>query len=101
LGKKNKIIIDIFGEVNNNNNNMTTILFAPSNKLSYIGRNGLGKQVGIEILACGDSVPSQIVTMSPINGKNMVANCSIDLPVENIPDFIKALQEIHAKANKK
>lgn len=77
---------------------MTTIQYDPSNKLSYVGRNGVGKQVGIEILACGEPCHSQVVVLSPINSKNMVANCSIDLPVDKIPDVIQELKRIHQNA---
>lgn len=61
----------------------------------YLGRNGIGKCTGIELL---DARPLyHEVWISPINSKDNVARCQISVPVEDIPEIIKALQEM-AKA---
>jgi hypothetical protein len=76
------------------------LTFKNKNKrvVSFQGRNGAGKQIGIEILPIGEPNPQQVVTFSPINSKGDVANCMIDLPVADIPEFIAELQNIHTKA---
>lgn len=67
--------------------------------VSYIGRNGFGKQTGIEIQSNQAANPIQVVTLSPINSKGNVARCMIDLPVDSIPAFVKELKRIYKLAN--
>lgn len=75
---------------------MTTINFTkPDITTTYVGRNGTGKCIGIDITnrikAKGDLVG---VTISPINSKGNVANCNIDIPFEDIEAFAAALLKI-------
>lgn len=72
---------------------MKEIMFTETQRTSYIGRNGHGKQIGIELLAIGEAKPGQIITLSPINSKGNVANCSMDIPVADIPAFVAELQK--------
>ena len=66
--------------------------------LSYVGRNGRGIQKGIELLAVGEPSLDQVVMVSPINSKDMVAHCSVDVPVKDIPELVKQLNLIHQNA---
>ena len=82
-------------------------------QVSYIGRNGMGKQTGLELLYIPCSVvsppaksngwkwksqASSTVSLSPINSKGQVANCIIDIPVENITEVVNALLEVQKRA---
>ena len=71
------------------------ITFKNKRVVSYQGRNGTGKQIGIEVLPIGTPNLNQVVTLSPINSKGNVANCMIDIPMADIPEFVKALQHVH------
>lgn len=73
---------------------MKDIMFSSTLRTSYIGRNGHGKQIGLEVLPIGETTPDQIITLSPINSKGNVANCSLDIPRADIPAFIAALQSV-------
>ena len=64
-------------------------------RVSAIGRNGIMIQTGIEILPIGD-VPRKVVSLSPLNTRG-VGNCSIDIPIDAIPDVIEALQAIYTE----
>jgi hypothetical protein len=56
---------------------------------SYIGRNGEGRQTGIGITGHGD-----VITMEPINSKNNVANCMINIPYGDINNVLDALTKV-------
>jgi len=67
------------------------LTFKDCTRTSFIGRNGFGKQSGIEILPVGIPTPEQVITISPITGKGNIANCSLDIPIADIPEVINAL----------
>ena len=56
--------------------------------VNYIGRNGMGKQVGIEVLS-----DTTLVTLCPVNTKG-VANCMLEIPIDDLPELIAALQAV-------
>lgn len=64
-------------------------------RVSAIGRSGIMIQTGIEILPIGE-VPRKVVSLSPINTRG-VGNCSIDIPIDAIPDVIEALRQIYVE----
>ncbi len=68
------------------------ILTFKQRTMTYIGRNGSGKQVGIEVLPIAHS---DHVTLCPVNGKG-IANCMLEIPTEDIPELISALQQAAA-----
>lgn len=72
----------------------------PKQNTSYMGRNGIGKQIGIEILPVGPPAPEQIITLSPVNSKGNIANCSIDIPVADIPEFVEQLHNAYKQATR-
>ena len=53
----------------------------------YIGRNGSGKQVGLGMTNTGETV-----MMEPINSKNRLAHCAINIPLDDIPKVIENLK---------
>ena len=55
----------------------------------YIGRNGMGTQIGI-----GMTADPYVLLLEPINSKNHLAHCQIRVPVEDIPTLIEKLTEI-------
>lgn len=54
----------------------------------FMGRNGAGKQKGVEI--CDDT--DNCIVINPRTSTGIIGNCSLRFPNENIPDLIKALQ---------
>jgi len=73
-------------------------MFKNKRVVSYLGRNGTGKQTGIEILPIGDPSSNQVVTLSPVNSNGNIANCMIDIPVNDIPDVVRQLNKIYKAA---
>lgn len=63
-------------------------------RVSYMGRNGEGKQDGIVV----DQYPDTVV-LGPVNSKGDVANCWIEIPHADIDKVIAELQRI--KSNPK
>lgn len=55
--------------------------------VEFCGRNGLFKQSGISVA----KVIGNRVILEPITSKGVIGRCSVEIPVENIPDVIKAL----------
>ena len=53
----------------------------------YIGRNGSGKQIGLGIIDTDETV-----MIGPINSKNRIANCAVNIPLEDIPRVIETLK---------
>jgi hypothetical protein len=64
-------------------------------RVSAIGRNGIMIQTGLEVLPIGD-VPRKVVSLSPLNTRG-VGNCSIDIPIDAIPDVIEALRKTYVE----
>ena len=59
----------------------------------YYGRNRSGNLLGLHIDS-GD----RLVNMRPINSRGITYNCEITVPIDNIPDVIQALIEVHQNA---
>ena len=55
----------------------------------YIGRNGQGLQTGLALTDLNDTL-----RLEPINSKNHLANCMINIPKESILEVIDALQTV-------
>ena len=73
---------------------MTQINFTnPGITTTYVGRNGTGKCIGIEIIDLSDKKCPR-VTIAPINSQKKVANCNIDIPIEDIEAFAAELLKI-------
>ena len=62
----------------------------------YVGRNGTGRQSGLEVELVGDRV-----VLEPVNSKGNTANCQIAVPVCNLGDVIAALQQLKAEYERK
>jgi hypothetical protein len=54
----------------------------------YIGRNGAGKQIGLGLTDCG-----KYILLNPINSKRNMANCSLHIPIDQVPEIINTLTE--------
>ena len=54
-----------------------------------MGRNGVMKCKGIILTKLGSAILVQ-----PINSRDQVGNCFIEIPLENIDDFIELLNAI-------
>jgi hypothetical protein len=67
------------------------IMFDDKIDIFALGRNGWSKQKGIGFYFYGISTMLEI---QPINSRGQFTRCKICLPKENIPEFIKQLQEI-------
>jgi hypothetical protein len=68
-------------------NNMKTIKF--KRQLDYTGKNGVGKQSGIEIINVGE-----YVTFCQVTSKGKPSDaCSLRIPVENIQELIDTLKQ--------
>ena len=69
----------------------------------YLGRNGTGKCIGVNIY---DYTPMNskveehcnTIEISPINSKGDVARCSMIIPLEAIPELTAHLQGIYMQA---
>ncbi len=62
---------------------------------TYTGRNGQGKQIGLAFTHNGSCL-----LLEPINSKNKIAKCQINIPYEDMTKVIETLQEaymIHGK----
>jgi len=60
---------------------------------SYVGRNGAGRMVGLEIV---EKAEEGVVSLTPINTKGL-ANCNIRIPKDNLDEVIRALLKIKSK----
>jgi hypothetical protein len=59
--------------------------------LTYFGRNGTGKCMGIEVIALGEGRHKRLM-ISPINSKGVIASrCNIDLPAD--PSLLREVGE--------
>ena len=63
-----------------------------SREVNYTGRNGTGRQKGLEI-----ELFQSLVIFEPVNSKGKVANCRIEVPAEDLDQVIKSLQELRAQ----
>ena len=79
---------------------MSKILFTAHDiTTTFVGRNGTGKCIGLHV-ANRLNVRGDVsaVTISPINSKGLVANCSIDIPFDDIESLVVSLREIQKNA---
>ncbi|HEY4062282.1 MAG TPA: hypothetical protein VGM30_10300 [Puia sp.] len=60
---------------------------------TYVGRNGSGRMIGVEIL---ESLTEQTVSLTPMNTKGL-ARCRLQIPNDALDGFIYALQLIKNK----
>lgn len=58
----------------------------------FLGRNGYFKCIGINTCRI-DLDDGSHVMISPITSRRLIGRCKIDIPVEDIPEVIKQLQE--------
>lgn len=73
---------------------MTRINFTkPSKNITYVGRNGTGVCTGIYIEDFSSTELNRVI-IQPINSKGNIANCSIDIPIEDIEAFTAELLKI-------
>lgn len=66
---------------------MTQIKF--SQTVSFTGRNGCFKSIGLDLFQA-----KQILSLAPITTKNEIGNCSIEIPISDIPALIEELQKL-------
>lgn len=71
------------------------ITFAPDSDCNFTGRNGYFKCSGIDLLSLtnGDSRVVKVM-LTPLTSRGDLARCDVTIPVENINEVIKALEEI-------
>lgn len=63
-----------------------------SRQASFTGRNGYFKSSGIELLDLS-SLTNEVM-ISPITSKGLVGRCHISVPLDDLPQFIKELQNL-------
>jgi len=56
----------------------------------YVWRNGAGKQIGLEFTESGSNL-----LLEPINSKNHLANCAINIPFDSLDEVIGVLTNIN------
>lgn len=60
--------------------------------VNAIGRNGLIKQAGISVI----QHDGKNVSLTPVNSKGVIANGMMEIPIEDVPSVIAALQKVLA-----
>jgi len=60
---------------------------------SFLGKNGMFKCTGVNVTRADFNNEKPYITIAPITSKEVIGRCMIRVPVENIPDLIKLLQE--------
>lgn len=71
-----------------NNRTYKTIKF--NHRVTFLGRNGTMKSIGVEVMNSPDL--DGLVYLTPITSKNTPGRCEIQIPKENLPELIEALQ---------
>lgn len=64
---------------------------------NFTGRNGYMKCGGIEVMGFDHK---SMVQVAPITSKGAVGRCDIEIPLEDVPALIAALQEIAGQTKK-
>ena len=64
--------------------------------MNFIGRNGVFKQSGIMVQPW---FAAKAVVLQPITSRGMTGNCQMEIPNEDIPDFIDALKKTYNEMN--
>lgn len=71
---------------------------------SVLGRHGFSKQKGLDVSVdarINEQNERFLVThFAPINSQGTITQCWMQIPVEDLPELIKVLQEIHIKHSK-
>lgn len=57
--------------------------------VSFWGKNGYFSSIGFDLENNKD-----IITIRPITSKNKIAKCLVQIPKQDIPEFIKQLQQL-------
>jgi hypothetical protein len=70
---------------------LKTVRYAPSASLCYKGRNGVGRCIGVEVMA---STPD-LILITPISSKHTSGACWLQVPVSSVKELIALLQEAH------
>lgn len=70
---------------------MAEIIFKKN--CEYQGRNGMGKQAGLNVWKNGEAI-----NIEPINSRRMIANCFIQIPLDQIDELIAALKTAKGEA---
>jgi len=66
--------------------------------LRYLGKNGVGKQIGVEVFY---NEAENCIMLSPINSKgNITEACFLNIPVELLPDILQFALNQHDKKSK-
>ena len=68
------------------------VMFHNFNDCSAQGRNGLMRCHGVELWVSGWS--KERIRLTPINSKDMLGNCFIDIAVDDVDKIIETLQEL-------
>jgi len=64
--------------------------------VNFQGRNGCFKCRGLELF---EHDFKQCLAIIPVTSQGKGGNCCVEIPYENLPDLIEALQEINAECN--
>lgn len=67
-----------------------------SKEVQYTGRNGTGRQKGIDV-----ELFKSVVFVRPVNSKGDTANCEIQVPVEDLDELILGLMQLSQQHKKK
>lgn len=74
------------------------------NKCTAQGRNGVSICTGITIYPTHrideNNVVFNVIDLSPINSRNEMTNCWIELEMDKVPDIIKGLQYFYDEYTK-
>lgn len=62
--------------------------------MEALGRNGTMKQIGLRV---SDHIPKERVLILPINSKDLIGRCRIEIPYEDLDLVIETLKEIQNK----
>lgn len=62
-----------------------------SRSVNFTGRNGYFKQKGLSMYFDANQTADSVVTLVPITSKGADGHCGIDIPMQQLPDVIKAL----------
>lgn len=61
--------------------------------VNFIGRNGMFKQSGISVV----QHDRKNVSLIPFTSKNVIGNCFVEIPLEDVPSVIAALKKVTAQ----
>ncbi|WP_216726106.1 hypothetical protein [Hymenobacter siberiensis] len=72
--------------------------FSNNVQTTSVGRNGAIKTTGVFVSAVNFAPdPNRhVMSLSPCTSRGYMANCDIDVPMADVPDFIQALQDMLA-----